>query len=150
MATGVFTWIINRYPVSIGQIAGCIAHDGYRIIKVDGNQYPAHRLAWLYVNGRWPTGMLDHTNGDKLDNRIGNLREATSQQNNWNKKMKATNTSGFIGVTVRTNTYQAKIKKDGESIFIGSFKTPEDAHEAYKAKSIELFGEFSIFFKEAK
>jgi hypothetical protein len=62
-----------------GAVAGCTRRDGYQVISIDGYRYLAHRLAWLYVHGAWPDGDLDHINANPSDNRIANLRAATSE-----------------------------------------------------------------------
>lgn len=77
--TGVFTRLIqlcNR--VQVGDIAGFIKYNGYRVIKVGDKPTPyfAHRLAWLYIHGEWPSKGIDHIDGDRANNRIANLREA--------------------------------------------------------------------------
>ena len=79
-ATGVFTWKVNRSIVKAGQKAGVNPHggDGYPRIGVDGQQCLAHRLAWLHVHGRFPDDEIDHINGIRSDNRLSNLREATT------------------------------------------------------------------------
>lgn len=64
--------------------AGTVRADGYLSIKIDGQNYMAQRLAWLYVHGLWPTNVIDHINGDRLDNRLVNLRDVTQAENNAN------------------------------------------------------------------
>lgn len=76
--TGLFYWNAKRGRCAKLSVAGSWNSYGYRRIKVDGRGYPAHRLAWLHVHGRWPQGEIDHINGIKHDNRIANLCEATS------------------------------------------------------------------------
>jgi len=71
---------------------------GYMIIPVSGYCYRAHRLAWQYMTGEWPSSELDHINGIKHDNRFSNLRICTHQQNNHNQGIRKTNTSGIKGV----------------------------------------------------
>lgn len=75
--TGYFRW---RRDVGArawkGQLAGTMARDGYEYIGIDRRRYPAHRLAWLYVHGEWPRGLLRHLNWLRSDNRLENLREA--------------------------------------------------------------------------
>ena len=98
--TGHFTWVVKTHPkVTIGKIAGRRDRKGYIEIKVHNRFYRAHRLAWLYVYGEWPRDQIDHINGVRDDNRISNLREATSAQNCSNKGMSKNNTSGFKGVS---------------------------------------------------
>lgn len=91
-----------------------------------------------------PTGVLvDHINGDGLDNRRANLRLVNNSQNQMNRK-NVTSSSGYKGVTFlpKSGKWQAQIKKDGKNIYLGVFKTPEQAHAAYTKKARELFGEF--------
>lgn len=85
--TGAFTWTGNapkRSPVRPGELAGWVAFNGYRYIGIGGVQFLAHRLAWLYVHGVWPTEQIDHIDGDRLNNRVANLREAANRQNSNN------------------------------------------------------------------
>jgi hypothetical protein len=78
--TGVFSWrarTSNR--IKIGDAAGSRDH-GCICIVVHGNRYYAHRLAWLYMHGEWPAKQIDHLNGDRCDNRITNLCEASNNE----------------------------------------------------------------------
>lgn len=143
--TGLFVW--RQAPssrVKIGTIAGRVSH-GYRHIALDGKRYAAHRLAWFYVHGVWPKDDMDHINGEKDDNRLANLREATTSQNMANARLSSHNTSGFKGVSWKcgTNKWNAKISHNGVTYHIGYFTTREAAHEAYVIKARELFGEFA-------
>src|SRR5690606_29052356 len=79
-AYGVF---ISQY---LGREAGGKQGGGYLRFSVDGKHYLAHRLAWLYVHGKWPSDQIDHINGDRSDNRIDNLRDVTHAENRRNTK----------------------------------------------------------------
>lgn len=148
--TGLFTWKGtargrqggNTY---IGRTTGSPDHRGYCRICVDGHLYLAHRLAWLYAHGRWPAAMIDHVNGDKSDNRIANLREATMAQNKMNVCAPRTNKSGFKGVSWNSDAgkWMAYIRAAGKSYNLGRFDTPEAAHAAYAEAAARLHGEFA-------
>lgn len=131
--TGVFVWIAKAAPnTKIGGIAGSVRKDGYRVIRVDGVLYTAHRLVWLYVTGAWPKGNIDHRNGLRDDNRIENLREASNELNAQNKGSAQSNSkSGFLGVYKKRNGWTAEIASEGEKFRLGSFDTPGAAHAAY-------------------
>lgn len=107
---------------------------GYRRICVDSQRYLAHRVAWMYANGEWPKKFIDHINGDKGDNRLSNLRDVQPKVNVQNtRKPRSDNKSGFLGVHwhKQNRTWRARIQKDGKSINIGCFPSPEEAHAAY-------------------
>ena len=137
--TGVFRWAVNRRGKSLaGCIAGSLHSTGYVHISLCGRLYKAHRLAWLFVYGTWPTCHIDHINGDKQDNRIANLREATRSENRQNLRLPyKNNKSGLMGVSAEKSRWRAVIHKDGRQNRLGSFATPQEAHAAYlEAKSV--------------
>jgi hypothetical protein len=80
--SGLFTWKVNRRgKAKSGCIAGSKNGQGYILIKIDGKFYFAHRLAWLVTHGTFPINMIDHIDGNRENNKINNLREATAEQN---------------------------------------------------------------------
>ena len=81
-----------------GRKVGCVNGDGYRHFEVGGRHVKSHRAAWALFYGCWPEDQIDHINGDKLDNRIANLREVDSKQNSQNKARPLNNKSGVVGV----------------------------------------------------
>lgn len=119
-------------------------HKGYYRLDVMGRTFFAHRLAWMIVTGEWPDGIIDHINGDRKDNRIANLRPADQSQNSSNAKKYSNNTTGYKGVTERRpGEFRARIQKDGKSVSLGTFSTPEQAHAAYVDAANDLHGEFA-------
>lgn len=134
--SGVFTWINKpkkAHRIKIGDIAGCLKEDGYIRLAIDGSRYYAHRLAWLYEYGYIPY-QIDHINQVRSDNRIVNLRESNDSLNMKNKTQYDNNTSGVTGVYWRKdrNRWIAKIRVDGEQIFLGMFTKYSDAVDARK------------------
>lgn len=126
-----------------GKSAGCRAPAGYILVGIDRKLFYAHRLAWLWTHGRWPDRHIDHVNGDKSDNRLCNLREATYAENNCNTVRPSHNTTGFKGVSKHQGKHRAVIQHRGRHHFLGYFATAEEAHEAYAAAAKRLHGEFA-------
>jgi hypothetical protein len=134
--TGLFRWRISRRKSSAGTIAGTSwppPHD-YVIIGVDRARWLAHRLAWLYMTGKWSKVDIDHINGNRSDNRWINLREATRSQNVGNSKLSSANRSGFKGVHFDKSRgkWMASIAIDGFQFNLGRYTKIEDAIEAYR------------------
>lgn len=139
--TGVFTWIKRvGNGAKVGERAGSYQKSsGYRVLSIGLKLYREHRLAWQYVHGHLPSGPIDHVNGDTTDNRLSNLRVVTHSENMQNKKKAhKNNKSGFIGVGFYQGLYRARINVDGKQIYLGSFKTAEEASIAYLKKKLEL------------
>ena len=131
--TGVFTRLVRTgFRVRIGDEAGSLDAKGYIVIGIDRCVHKAHRLAWFYVHGVWPTGQIDHINADRADNSICNLRDVSQSLNQQNqKKARSNNRSGFFGVSKNKNRWMARINIDGTETYIGNFCTPELAQDAY-------------------
>jgi hypothetical protein len=131
--TGAFVWLKNlrqrRLPDGS---AGTNGARGERKIVIDQKSYLAHRLAWFYVHGVWPTKEIDHIDGNPANNRIANLRDVSRAMNaqNW-RTASANNTHGVFGVTKVNRRYRAKLTVDGKSRHVGYFDTPEEANAAY-------------------
>jgi hypothetical protein len=150
--TGEFYWIRKtRGWCRVNRQAGWV-DGGYRNIFIKDStgykkKYKAHRLAWFYMTGRWPDGDIDHKNMDRADNRFENLRESDRTHNRANTGRRSDNKSGFKGVCFRPKSgkYHAQIQYKGKPYHLGYYDTPQDAHEAYKKKSAELFGDFARY-----
>jgi len=121
-----------------GNRIGAKTHEGYRQTSLFYVQYKEHRLVWLYHNGCFPKHEIDHINGVRDDNRIENLRECTSAQNKQNLRVctKRNDSTKILGVhqqISKSNSYTARISVNGKNLYLGSFKTKEEASEAYIA-----------------
>lgn len=142
--TGIFIWIEKRAGVKFNSVAGSYSKQGYFRITINHIEYKAHRLAWLYMTGEMPKEFIDHINGDRLDNRFCNLREATNTQNNYNTGMLPTNTSGIKGVRInkKTGRWHAQASVKGKNKHLGMFETAEMAKAAYDSFVKMLHGDF--------
>jgi hypothetical protein len=138
-STGILTWRKDRAPsIKAGDRAGSINSHGYDQIIINGRAHLGHRLAWFLTHGRWPAAMIDHIDGDRWNNRLSNLREATSAQNQANRGARKDNKSGRRGVR-----FQKHSGKWAAQIQIGSFDTMEEASAAYLRMAGICYGEFA-------
>lgn len=143
--TGVFSWKMPGYGRTVGKPIG----DGprakgqdYLMMRINGQLLYAHRLAWFYVTGEMPDGVIDHIDGNKTNNSIANLRVATHSQNAARRK--TTRALGpSRGVVPHQGGYVARIHHAGKRHYLGYFLDPEEAKAVYEAKAKELFGEFA-------
>lgn len=128
--TGVFSWRCNRGGAAkTGSQAGAIDSKGYRQIRVDMTLYLAHRLAWLYVNGSFPDGDLDHIDRNPKNNAIENLRICTHAENHQNVGLRKDSSSGFSGVSFvkASRKWLAYININGKRVRIGLFESIDEA-----------------------
>jgi hypothetical protein len=137
--TGVFTRLVaTSNSVKVGDIAGTFDSNGYRQIRIDGKKYAAHRLAVLYMTGKFPANETDHINGDRANNKWSNLRECTKAENQQNRASKKGSLSKYPGIHwhKRAQKWQAQIKINRKNKHIGLFETEDEAYAAYcKAKA---------------
>lgn len=138
--TGLFTWrAAPSNVVKAGSIAGGLMNRGYIFIKIDDVAYLAHRLAWLYVTGKWPENDVDHKDGNRTNNRFHNLRDVTRALNVQNLRgPRKDNKSGFLGVSKDGSGWKAQIQVNKQKKYIGLFPSPELAHAAYLKVKREL------------
>jgi hypothetical protein len=158
--TGIFTWklrpgnerTINSWNARYaGKEAGTIREINkdtglsYNFINLDGKICRAHRLAWLYEYGVFPR-LVDHIDGDGLNNRLSNLQELSSSNNIRKAKLAITNTSGFKGVSYRKDTgrWTARAKIGSKYQSLGCFDNREDAFEAYCDVVLDVVGELHL------
>jgi hypothetical protein len=138
--TGAFQW--NSTGSGRSAKPGCLDADGYWRIGIDYRMYKAHRLAWLYMNGEWPTAEIDHINCDKLDNRIANLRLCVGGIVNAQNQAGPTrrNKSGRPGLFwfAKTNRWRVQITCNKKQIHLGYFKDIEEAAAVYAKAKAEM------------
>lgn len=147
--TGEFTRLVHASSnARAGDvIRGCKAKNGYLTIRADNKLYYAHRLAWLYVHGKWPSANedIDHINGDRTDNRITNIRRASRTENNRNRRAANKNSqSGHIGIhfSSRHGKWIAHVTVDRKFKSLGYFDTLDQAIAARQAGEARYFGSF--------
>lgn len=130
-----------------GKIAGTLREDMYIKVLLSYRSLFVHRVIWKMVTGKDPVHFIDHIDGNKSHNAFSNLREASSSQNGTNCKMRSNNVSGFKGVHFRKDLklkpFVASVKINGKNKYLGAFRTPEEAHQAFKTAADLIYGEFS-------
>lgn len=138
--TGVFIWLVRvNSKVPAGSVAGTVGRLGYRHIRIFNKAIGAHRLAWAFVHGHFPTREIDHINGVRADNRICNLRDVSRQVNAQNERVaRKHNQSGVIGVRRIGNSFVARIWTGSKEKHLGCFKDADSASEAYRQAKRQL------------
>lgn len=123
---GNLYWKVCRQNIRIGDCVGCLNNTGYMRTKINGKNYLVHRIIYLWHHGVLPN-ILDHINGNPIDNRIENLREATNRQNQYNSKLRRDNTSGIKGVNWKKSSqkWQVRVRIGTTRKTIGAFKDLE-------------------------
>jgi len=115
-------------------------------VTLDKIKYRTHRIIWLMMTGSDPADLLiDHADGNPHNNKLANLRIATSRQNQCNQKVRKDNTSGLKGVSwdSKRRKWQAGIQVNGKRIALGRFNTKEKAYAAYCEAARRLHGDFA-------
>lgn len=136
--TGIVSW--KKSPstsIKQGRAAGTPCGKGskkYWNIKFRGGYILAHHVAFFLSFGRLPTAEVDHIDGDGLNNRLKNLREATHASNMKNMRMNSRNTSGIAGVhfNKKVGRWESTICANGKRIFLGNFNDKSEAASARK------------------
>lgn len=144
--TGAFTWKITNGPRAL---TGSRAGSAWRrlgavryVIRFRHRGYQANRVAWLIMTGEWPSTIVDHRDGDGLNNRWANFRAATPAQNAANARIRKDNTVGLKGVTLRGSRYVVRIQANKRRISVGSFRTAQEAALAYREAAETHHAEF--------
>jgi len=141
--TGEFSWIRKdrRAKTTRAGTRGFNSNGHRKVdIELDGQVFKAHRLAWFYMTDKWPKHEIDHADNDGWNNRWDNLREATHQENAWNRKMRIDNVTGVKGVhfSVGHGKYVAKLN----GARLGYFQTLSEAKAVRELAARKAHGEF--------
>lgn len=115
--------------------------NGYHFGQVQGVRLLAHRTAWAIHFGNWPASEIDHVDGNRTNNSISNLRQATRSQNNANRLLRPGRR--YRGVYPNRNRWTAYIQHSGKTHYLGSFATEIDAARAYDDAARSVHGEFA-------
>jgi hypothetical protein len=119
---------------------------GYVISKKKINNKKKWLLHRYILDIKNPKIYIDHKNGNSLDNRKGNMRLCTHQQNLCNGKKTLNKTSVYKGVCFKKNSkkWYAQITVNGKTKYLGYFYNQLEAAKIYDIKAIEYFGEFAL------
>lgn len=135
--TGRIYWLdVSKFHSRLnGSEAGCPrpsrSGKAYWIVKVGGKPYRRSHIIFAITRDRWPSQQIDHINGDSLDDRPGNLREATQTQNAWNHKRRAKRSTLPMGVRALGGRFQARIAVNRQTLYLGVFDTPQQAKQEF-------------------
>jgi hypothetical protein len=112
----------------IGSLAGTKHSKGYWHVCIYKKNYLAHRIIFLLNHGYLPE-FIDHIDGNKLNNKIENLREASKAENLWNQKIHTNNKSGIKGVhwDKQRRKWKVIIHANKLSHYVGCFDDLDEA-----------------------
>lgn len=149
LVEGSVVWTNSNYKRDEGSLCGCVDEKGYQKIYLrSGRQVRGHQVAYFLFTNTWPDKYVDHVDGDRLNNNPDNLRLVDDFGNSRNTRS-TKNKTGYQGVSFASgkvkHLYKSEIMLSGKKKYLGLYTTPEEAHEAYKEASLELFKEHSPY-----
>lgn len=133
---GTFLWRHGAKGRKAWDRAGYTRADGYVVLHIGGRYCYGHRLAWLYMHGEWPNGLIDHIDGNPSNNVLSNLRVATKRSNAENMKgPTSASSTGRLGVfkDTRSGKFVSQIRINGNRKSLGVFASVDAAYDAYLA-----------------
>lgn len=140
---GNLIWKVNKKSAKAGNIAGCKNSRGYLTVQVDGKNKTVHRVIWLMEYG-WLPKLIDHIDGDRINNVLSNLREATVSQNLCNSRdyKKKSGLARNVRWNAKSQRWNIRVMKDQKEHYIGSCKDYDEAVSMAVAARKRFFGEF--------
>lgn len=139
--TGIFSWAKRGKGIRAGKPVGSPDRDGYLYLTHLKSRYAMHRVAWLYVTGKWPVDQIDHKNRNRSDNRFENLRECSALENLRNRRFADRDVEP--GVHPSGKKYRVRVWVDGRNQHFGTFEDPELAALVAKEARRIHHGEFA-------
>lgn len=110
----------------------------YLIVKYEGKSYYSHRIVWFLVTGEEPPALIDHEDGDGMNNLWYNLRDGTGGINQRNRRKSSNNTSGWSNIIRDRSGWKAILGYNNEVLFLGRYSSAETANRVVKDKKKEL------------
>lgn len=143
---GELFWKEKKYRRKMNVPIGHVHHTGYKAINFRNKFYYLHRLVWLYHHGFLPP-VLDHIDGNPLNNRVENLRVATRTQNAQNRKLNANSSTGVKGLCFykKYNKWKAQLGVNGKYVYLGWFSNFDEAVNAINRSRADAHGTYARF-----
>ena len=132
--------LINRLTRSPRAVKGFVAggpnkSNGYYRVLINRKTFQLSRLIWIWHYGDIPHQMeIDHIDRNPANNKIENLRPVTKRQNEYNKPRQ--------GCNYENGKWRASIYDHGKNVYLGLYKTKEEAQQAYFEYAAKLHGEY--------
>ena len=145
---GIFTWKVKcNVMINIGDVAGSLKQTGYREIAYKQKWYREHKLAFIYEHGYFPK-LIDHINGEKADNRIENLREATQSQNQFNSQRINKHNTRNVRFRKDRNKWVITFYTNNTPKQYGSFDNFDEANKVANELRLQFHGNFAYQHRE--
>lgn len=145
--SGLLYWRVQHQNVRVGASIGeaCRRRGVSPRVMIDGKLYYVSRIIWKMQTGVDPKNReVDHRDLNRLNDRWGNLRLATPQQNGWNHRAYKNNKLGVLGVNYHKGKFQAKVRNSSRVlVHLGYFNTVEEASAARSAYVEKYRGDFA-------
>jgi hypothetical protein len=115
------------------------------VIQFKKTFFKGHRIAWAIVNNEFPSGEIDHIDGNPSNNKISNLRVVDRSKNQMNRRISTNNKSGIKGVHFCKSKQKwiSRISCGKSRIHIGQFDSFDEAFQKRKEIEKNLHGQYA-------